>query len=437
VRAIQHNKNRRNRLLCIFDGVLVQLGMNISHPSMVLAILVRTLGGSNTLVGALSAIRFSGWQLPQFPIAGWIQPLPRKAPFAVTMALARAGIYGLLAALTLTLGRTHPTLLLSVFFALFTLSRVVTSAGALARFDVWGKIFHRSKRASFFATRNFWGGVFVFGSGFLVRLILDPDKGLPFPQSFALLLAVSSAAFLIASVLFSQIQEPAEQANNIRYSVRDQLWRAPSLLRRDPYLRQYLLVRVLLSTTVISQPFYPIYALDVLQAPESMVGIYLSALTLANVIANLLWQKLERSQGTYALLRMASLLSALAPLLAATTPLLVRALGPGHSGLLPAYIFSTVFLLAGASQSGRGVSLPAVILEIAPTKERPSYIGLVNTLLGFVSFLPVLSGFAIDRLGYSPVFLTTGVILLAGFLASRRLTPRPPAGPHPAQYTGA
>jgi hypothetical protein len=55
-----------------------------------------------------------------------------------------------------------------------------------------------------------------------------------------------------------------------------------------------------------------------------------------------------------------------------------------------------VFMIAGGSQSGRGVSFPVVLLDIAPAEERPSYVGLVNTVLGAVNCLPMLSGSAID-----------------------------------------
>ena len=158
---------------------------------MVLAVLVRTLGGGNTLIGMLSTIRVSGWLLPQFLIAGWIQSLPRKAPFVSVTALTRAVMYGLLAALAFVLGQSHPSLLLLLLFVIFALSRMIMGASGLARYDVFGDVMSPARRAKFFATRNFWGGVFVVGAGFLVRLMLDSDKGMPFPGNFSMLLALS------------------------------------------------------------------------------------------------------------------------------------------------------------------------------------------------------------------------------------------------------
>jgi MFS family permease len=186
-------------------------------------------------------------------------------------------------------------------------------------------------------------------------------------------------------------------------------------------VRRYLLVRVLLNMTSLAEPFYPIFALDILGAPASMVGIYLSVMTFAGVLSNLAWQKADGVRATYSLLRTASFLTALTPLLAATLPWLMRLVGftVERRGLLPAYLFAGVFLLAGSSESGRAIGTMALLLDISPDEERASYIGLVNTALGFVSFLPILSGAIIDRVGFEPIFLTATGLLLLGYLVTR------------------
>ena len=102
----------------IVNGVSTRVGMSITHPSMVLSVFIRTLGGSNALVGLLPAIRFGGWFLPQFLAASWIQPRPRKAPVVVAMESARILIYAALAVLTYSLGLSRPGLLLVLFFVL-------------------------------------------------------------------------------------------------------------------------------------------------------------------------------------------------------------------------------------------------------------------------------------------------------------------------------
>jgi MFS family permease len=66
----------------------------------------------------------------------------------------------------------------------------------------------------------------------------------------------------------------------------------------------------------------------------------------------------------------------------------------------------------------------ALLLDIAPDQERASYVGLVNTALGFVSFLPILAGAIIDRVGFEPVFFATTCLLLLGYLVTLGWKPR-------------
>jgi hypothetical protein len=421
-RALRGSPSHRNYSLSILSGLFTRLAMNVTHPSLVLSVFVRTLGGSNTLIGLLPAIRFGGWLLPQFLMASWIQPQPRKVPIAVALEAVRVLVYGALAALTCVLGLSYPRLLLLLFFASFTFSRLTTGTGALARMDAIGKVVPPPRRASFFAIRSFWGGLLVFGAGFLVRHMLDPAHGQPFPLNFALLFGFSCGCFILAALFFSQVKEEPDAIRQPRHSLRVQLIRTPALLDRDPAFQRYLMVRILLDMTRLAEPFYAVFALDILGAPASMVGFYLSAMTLASVLSNLLWQRVGQVRGTLFMLKAASLLTALTPLLAAVLPWLMRSVAftvEGH-GVLPAYLFTTVFVLAGSGESGRSIGLQSLLLDIAPEEERASYIGLANTMLGFVSLLPILSGAVVDRVGFEPVFFTATLLLLLGYLATLR-----------------
>ena len=423
--ALKGSTSQRNYFLGILNGVFTRLGMNLTHPSLVLSVFVRMLGGSNTLVGLLPAIRFGAWFLPQFLVAGWVQSRPRRMPIVVAFEVGRALIYGALVALTYSLGLSDPLLLLILFFVLFTCSRLTAGSGALTRLDLIGRIISPSRRASFFAVRNFWGGALVFGAGFLVRHVLDLTYGPAFPSNFMLLFGLSCGSFLLAALTFAQIKETPDLVQQPRHSLKAQLARAPRLLKESPDFGRYLLARMLLNMTRIAEPFYLIFALDVLGAPTSMVGFYLSAMTLAGILSNLLWQRVDRARGTHFLVKSSSLLTVLAPLLAATLPWLMRSVGftVEQYGLLPAYLFTSVFLLAGSSSSGRGIGLVALLLDIAPDEERASYLGLANTLLGFVSLLPILAGAVIDRLGYGPVFFTATFLLLLGYVVTLRWKP--------------
>ena len=61
------------------------------------------------------------------------------------------------------------------------------------------------------------------------------------------------------------------------------------------------------------------------------------------------------------------------------------------------------------------------LLEIVPEDERPTYMGLANTLLGLSMFVPVLGGWLVGLLGYRGVFSIGLTFAMLGLLASAQL----------------
>ena len=417
----------RNYTLAVLNQVFIRLGMSFTHPSMVLAVLVRQMGGSNTLVGLLPALRFGGWFLPQFLVGGAIQHLPRKLPFYVVMDSVRVVIYTFLGLLLFIMGASDPSLFLAIFFVLFTISRLTTGSSAVVRLDLIGKVIPATRRASFMAARGLYGGLAGFAAGFVVGYILDTQDFLGFPRHFALLFLIAAASFAASVLVFSRVYEPPMPGNPPRISVRQQLSRVPTLLQQDPNYRRYVVVRLLLNMVRIADPFYVIYALEVLHAPVAMVGTYLSTLTLASILSNPLWNRVSQRRGIKTTLLTSSFLTDLTPLLAVGMPFLPRSLGLGNNHPWSAYIFGLVFAAAGLSQSGRGISLMTILLNISPPEERPSYIGFVNTLLGIESFLPVFAGGVVDTIGFVPVFLAAAGFVLLGSSMALKLRSEPVA----------
>jgi MFS family permease len=94
------------------------------------------------------------------------------------------------------------------------------------------------------------------------------------------------------------------------------------------------------------------------------------------------------------------------------------------------YVFGVVFIAYGAALSGQILANLGYILDIAPDELRPTYIGLANTILGFVSFIPIVGGEIVDRYGYEEVFLTAtflslGAVFLSGALTDTHARTRP------------
>ena len=67
------------------------------------------------------------------------------------------------------------------------------------------------------------------------------------------------------------------------------------------------------------------------------------------------------------------------------------------------------------------VGFMAYMLNIAPPRNRPSYIGFMNTLLMPVSCAPLLGGFLAPYIGYQSLFAISVGICIAAFWIGLKL----------------
>lgn len=405
----------------ILNRALAEVGKTLADPSLVLALFVRQLGGSNTLVGLLSTIRYGGWFLPQLFVAGRIQNEPRKSPYFVKAELARCAGYALIVLAILAIPQAD--LLLPVFFVLFAVSYLAHGVGSVPIFDVIGKAIPPSRRGPFFARSNLWAGVVGFGAGLVVRQFLN--EGLEPPSKrYAWLILLAAVFFALAVVAFWAIAEPVVQSDRSQISWAGQLRHVPDLLGGNTNYRRLAGTLVLMTVGQrLADSFYIVYATEVLGVPAAMAGLYLSSLVFSKILSNLFWDRLSRRRESRVTLQ----LSAAAALAAPGAALLIGALAaPAASVLpsgstLPGCAFVLVFLLMGVRDSGKHIGKRSVLLDIVPVAERPIYWGLLNTILGSISLLPVLAGKMIDWLGFQPLFGLVAGLTLVGWLSSQRL----------------
>ena len=412
-------RSRRSFYLAVAEGLGFQTGMSVTHASLVLAVLLNSLGAPAVVVGSISALRFAGWSLPQLFVANALESRRFRMPFYVWNNGMRFPLYFLMAAMVGFWGQTHPTWTIAGFLILYAISRVNAGIAAAARSDILGKVLGPGQTSRFFAARSLVGSIGGFLTGFLISAMLG-DSGPSYPWNYAALLALSGVIFGFAWAAFTRIPEPPSDTLRANRSMTQQLGVAKDLLRRDSNYRTYLWVRICLAFLQIASPFYALYAVDVLGIRISLVGTYLSMMTFASFISNPFWGRLGRRRGSHVVLRLSSSLGIIAPLLAIGLPLIGAATGQTQAPIF-AYIYGLVFLVNGITTPGRTVSFQAYLLDIAPAESRPTYVGLTNTVRGTMDFLTIAAGQAVDVWGYSQVFLVAAVLITIGALLSFRL----------------
>ena len=84
------------------------------------------------------------------------------------------------------------------------------------------------------------------------------------------------------------------------------------------------------------------------------------------------------------------------------------------------YIFVVVFFLSGAGMSAQKIAQEGVLIEISENDNRALYSGIRGAFNLSIAIFPLISGFVISWLGYTPVFILGSVALLfAGFFVRR------------------
>ena len=410
---------RRTFYLAVAEGLGYQTGMSATHASLVLAVLLNSLGASTAIVGSISAIRFAGWSLPQLFVANALETRQLRMPIYRWNNGVRFPLYFIMAAVVGFWGKSHPSWTIAAFLVLYAASRVTAGIAAAARSDILGKVLEPGQTSEFFAARALVGSVGGFLAGFLVSAMLG-DRGPNYPWNFSALLALSGVIFGFAWAAFIRIPEPPSETLRANHSLARQLRVSRDLLRHDGNYTTYLCVRICLAFVEIATPFYALYAIDALGIKTSLVGTYLSMMTFAAFVANPFWGRLGLRRGSHVVLRISCSLGIVAPLLAIGLPLIGTATGQAHTPLF-AYIYGLVFLVNGITSTGSSVSFQAYLLDMAPAESRPTYIGLTNTVRGTMDFLTIAAGQAVDVWGYSRVFLAAAALIAIGALLSFRL----------------
>lgn len=404
----------------VANGALLLLGDTLIHPTLVLVVFVSQLTSSNLLVGLVPSLSIGLWFLPQFVAAALVQGRRRQRPWAAWASVVRAAAIGVLGAVTALAGDRNPSLLLAVFLLAYACYNLAAGFAFVPLVELSARAIPADRRGTFFSQRNFWGGVLAFLAGFLINRALS-DAGAEIGSTFGTLFFGSFAVLSLAAYTTLHVVEPPVRVPARRPPALAWLQQVPELLSQ-PSLQRFLTYRVLLAAGTIADPFFVVYAQVALGAPPAVAGLYLSAMAVARFVSNLFWGWLADAWGNRLALQTAAFVRLLMPLLALTLPPLLRweviaSRVPGGEAAI-AYGYGLVFVAYGVALSGQTLANLTYALDLAGPDARPAFVGLVNTTLGVVSFVPLLGGLLVDRFGFEFVFFVALLLALASVLAS-------------------
>jgi MFS family permease len=384
-----------NFLVNALDGASFWLGMSFFSSAIILPLFVSHFTDSPLVIGLIAFLGWGGIFLPQLFTANAVERAPVKKFFPVTLGffLERLPIL-LLAPMTYFLAITQPTLTLVLFFVLYAWHNFGAGVIIVGWQDMIAKVIPVEKRGRFFGITNFIGN----GTGILGALAVPFVLAkYTFPLGYVLSFAVTAVLIFLSWVFLAQTREPAVRSSKPPVSQLDFLRSLPQILRRDRNFRMYLLAQVIFSLSGMATGFLVVYAVQTWDLPDAQASGFMIALQIGLALANLFFGFLSDRKGHKLSLEICLLLSALALVLAILAP------SPGW--------FFAIFFLRGAVNAGTFISGISIVYEFTEAENRPTYIGLANTIPGIVaSVAPLFGGWLAGVLSYRSMFVLSAIV---------------------------
>lgn len=403
---------RHNFAFFLVDYICFGIAFTFVSLNSVVPALVGRLTTSAPLIGLVSTIFSGGWLLPQLVVANLINDKPRKKPYMVAALSGRVTMLIVALALWGGLGE-YPGAMLVLLFVCLGLFATTDGIASVSWFDIMARAIPVQRRGRLVGIGQFISGLAGIGVGALVGLIL---KYRPFPDNFALLFALAGIALVPSTAALAMIKEPPPVERN-EPSAGERKVKWLHILTSDVLFIRFMLARLLVGMLGLAAPFYVLHAEQVLHLPNSLIGGFVAAQTLAGTIASVGMGLISERWGTQAVASLAGIAATAGPLFA----LAAHQVGTGW--LVNGYTF--VFMMLGVVNSAWMLGFTNYLLEIAPEEIRPTYVGLSNTIAGAVMmFVPIAGGWLLELTSYPVLFGVTALLTTLGFLATLTLKPR-------------
>jgi len=395
----------------LLDGAFYGLGWGFGSVGTIITLFVSRMTHSALLIGLIPAIHSVGWQLPQLFMANSVARLRRYKPMVMWMTIHERLPYlglALVALFMVTLGNKAALGLTFIMLIWQGLGAGFTANGWQTMI---AKIIPSDWRGTFFGAQAAVANVLIsmaaIAAGYILYKVHDP-------LNFAICFTLTIVGMGISMVFLGQIREPVDNEKTIPEHQPSPWKGGLEILRGDKNFSAFLVVRLLSQFATMGFAFYIVYGLRRFGMSDLTAGFLTAAVTLTQMVANIVMGWLGDRLGHRAMLIAGSVAVTLSSLMAWGAP-----------SLNWMYL---VFILSGLANVAYWTIGMAITTEFGTEETRPTYIGLSNTLVApFTIIAPLLGGWIADTAGFQATFMISAVggLVTAGLLFWLVRDPRP------------
>lgn len=400
---------KHNITFNILDGAFFGFAVGLASYTTIIPLFVATMTSSATLIGLIPAIHNMGWQLPQLLMAKRVSKMERIKPTVMMLTIhERAPIFALaLIGLLLPVIGSNTGLVLT--FAVLIWQGLGAGITANAWQIMITKIIPGDLRATFFggqsAAANLLASLGAVLAGIMLKIIAPP-------WDFASCFFVAAGLYVISWFFLKQTREPLRHVETEGILTRP-LWHdVIHILQVDSVFRNFLISRFVSQFGMMAFAFYIVFAVKHLGMNTITAGVMTSILLITQVIANPVLGRIADKWSRKWILVLGSAFSAMSAVLA----LLIKQTD----------LFAFVFILMGIGGTAFWTIGLTISLEFGTDDQRPTYVGMANTLIAPSTILaPLLGGFLADTLGYPVTFITSAIFGLISVITMSILVKDP------------
>jgi MFS family permease len=385
---------RFNFVVNVLDGGFFGAALGFASFITVIPLLVSRLTDSAVLIGLIPAIHAVGWQLPQLFTAPRVSKLSKYKRMALIMSLNERLPFLGLAIVAWFSPQLGVQLSLILIFILLIWQGFGGGFTATAWQSLIAKIMPVQLYGRFFGIQSaavtFLMAVGAILAGIVLAAYYYP---LDFTLCFLLAVVMMFISFFFLALTKEESVTPVSNSIEEELSFRDNL---RAILRTDKDFRWYLFSRMLTQFATMGFAFFTIYAVKEFGVDERLIGFLTGLLLFTEVAANPIMGWLGDRRGHLLTLQIGIVATIASVLLAM-----------GAQGV--AWFFP-IFILAGIANVAAWTVPLSMTLEFGPESQRPTYIGLSNTLIAPSTFIaPIIAGLLIDNINYQAAFLVSAI----------------------------
>ena len=383
----------------VIDGALFLLAQSLMSATTILPFFVSRLTDNPFYFGLLAVIANGGWFFPQLLTAGPIERTDRKKPWLINLGFFLERMPLILLTATTFLAIRSPSWALALFLLAFATYNFGAGVIAPAWQDLLAVCFPATRRGRLMGVTMFVGGIAGALGALGSSRILD---NIAFPRNFLILFALATVLMFLGWAVLALTREPVRQVpRNAENRLR--LWtRLGRILRRDRNFRRFLIARGLLAVGGMGVAFVTVAAVSKWDVSGGTVGNYTVAFLVGQSASNLIFGLLADRKGHKVSLLLGGLAASIGYVIAgtATLPLL----------------YYLVFVLLGVYFSATFVSGLMIVLEFVGPEQRPTYVGITNSIIGAINVVIPMVGGWLATFSYTYLFALSAAAGLLGVL---------------------